>query len=127
MLGSNIYNKFIQILVNKHRFSLLLLISYSSILFKDEVNLNIYNLSNPQSFFEFLNLSDIFKANGIILVNVNKNNLFANNLSFLNPLTIELFNENPYNGVIFDLHFNPSLDYNVIKHILINLKKAILR
>ncbi|KKN27662.1 hypothetical protein LCGC14_0862560, partial [marine sediment metagenome] len=89
-----IFIKFLHVLTQKYPNFDYIFLSTSPFLIKDEFVLNVYNIQNIQSYMDFINIQEIFENSGIKLLNLDKNGIFANNLSFINPSAPELLKIN---------------------------------
>lgn len=113
-----IFIKFLHVLTQKYPNFDYIFLSTSPFLIKDEFVLNVYNIQNIQSYMDFINIQEIFENSGIKLLNLDKNGIFANNLSFINPSAPELLKINRTSRIVFDLQYNSNISKDQLKFLI---------
>lgn len=116
--------KFTSLLRRRFNINILAFISYSSILTENEICFNIYNSRDLQRYVDFIGLDEIFNELDLKVVNFKKfDKSLQINLSFINPLALDLIELMRYDGIIYDIQISHNTDYSILNKLLLELNK----
>ncbi|MHA1249459.1 MAG: hypothetical protein ACTSRP_05660 [Candidatus Helarchaeota archaeon] len=104
---------------------ILFLISFSPLLYDNEIVLNIYNIHDISGYSEISGINTIFNELNMTLINKNHLGQIQNNISFINPKYKFFLEDNKIRSPIFDLHCNSDIDLQLMRKIILILKYQI--
>ncbi|MHA1767815.1 MAG: hypothetical protein ACTSVK_16340 [Promethearchaeota archaeon] len=120
---NQIFFKFLSLLLGQKKIKNIFLISYSPLLIDEEICINVYNVAEIQKFVNFVNLTEIAEKSGLKIINAEKMSDYRNNSTFINPISIEIFQQLKFNSKIFDITVNSTIN----SENLIDLFKYLLK